>query len=241
MVGRTLNVHAVLVGRVARGDALVIGVELVGRRNGWQLWGEQYNRRLSEIFAVEEDISREISGKLRLHLSGEERNRLSKRYTESPAAYQDYLKGRYHLNRVTEEGLPGHRLLPAGRPKRPALRPGLHRFSRTPTACWDSSAWAPGRRHAQGAGSSQEGSRDRRRTGRGACLAGWDSQELRLGLGGVGARIRSGLSSIPTTPRRTECTRRYLAAVGRPAWAMREMERAHELDPMSLVISMEIA
>ena len=105
-VGRKLNVDAVLLGRVQqRGDTLLVGAELVDVQNGWRLWGEQYNRRLADIFAVEEDISREISEKLRLRLSRDDRTLLGKRYTESTDAYQDYLKGRYHLNRLTEDGL----------------------------------------------------------------------------------------------------------------------------------------
>ena len=74
-------------------------------QNGWQLWGEQYNRRMVDIFAVEEEISREISEKLRLRLTGEDRSRLAKRHTQSSEAYQDYLRGRYHWNRLSEEGL----------------------------------------------------------------------------------------------------------------------------------------
>jgi TolB-like protein/Tfp pilus assembly protein PilF len=105
-VGRKLNVDAVLLGRVQqRGDALLVGAELVDVQNGWRLWGEQYNRKLADIFSVEEEMSREISEKLRVRLSGADRGLLAKRYTESTEAYQDYLKGRYHLNRLTEDGL----------------------------------------------------------------------------------------------------------------------------------------
>ena len=105
-VGRKLNVDAVLLGRLQqRGDALLIAAELVDVQNGWRLWGEQYNRKLADILSVEEEMSREISEKLRVQLSGADRSMLAKRYTQSTEAYQDYLKGRYHLNRLTEEGL----------------------------------------------------------------------------------------------------------------------------------------
>src|SRR5579864_4614235 len=105
-VGRKLNVDAVLLGRVQqRGDALLVGAELVDVQNGWQLWGEQYNRKLADIFSVEEEMSREISEKLLVRLSGEDRSLLAKRHTQSTEAYQDYLKGRYHLNRLTADGL----------------------------------------------------------------------------------------------------------------------------------------
>lgn len=105
-VGRKLNVDAVLLGRVQqRGEALFVGAELVDVQNGWQLWGDQYNRKLADIFSVEEGMSREISEKLCVQLSGTDRSLLAKRYTQSTEAYQDYLKGRYHLNRLTEDGL----------------------------------------------------------------------------------------------------------------------------------------
>ena len=68
-------------------------------------WGEQYRRKLTDIFELEEEISREISGKLRLRLSGEEKKRLVKRYTENTEAYHLYLKGRYYTNKRTENGL----------------------------------------------------------------------------------------------------------------------------------------
>jgi eukaryotic-like serine/threonine-protein kinase len=104
--GRELNVEAVVTGRVIqRGDTLVIGAELVDVTEGWQLWGSLYNRTLSQIFLVQDEVAAEIAEKLRVKLTGEDRKRLSKRYTESVAAYQAYLRGRYHWNKRTREGL----------------------------------------------------------------------------------------------------------------------------------------
>ncbi|HEX2713824.1 MAG TPA: protein kinase, partial [Candidatus Acidoferrales bacterium] len=104
-VGHDLGVRTVLAGRLLqRGDTLVVQAELVDVVRGSQLWGEQYNRKLADIFAVQEDISREISEKLRLRLTGGEKTRLAKRPTENIEAYQLYLKGRYYWNKRTEEG-----------------------------------------------------------------------------------------------------------------------------------------
>ncbi len=104
--GHELKVQAVLTGRVVqRGDTLSISTELVDVRNNRHIWGEQYNRKLSDILAVQEEIAKEISEKLRLKLGGEEQKRLTKRYTEDTEAYQLYLKGRYHWNKRSEEGL----------------------------------------------------------------------------------------------------------------------------------------
>ncbi len=105
-VGHDLKVGAVLTGRVVqRGDALIIQADLVDTGDGSQLWGERYNRKLSDIFAVQEEIAKEISEKLRPRLTGEEKKRLTKRHTENTEAYQLYLKGRYYWNKRTEEGV----------------------------------------------------------------------------------------------------------------------------------------
>src|SRR5262249_23631600 len=81
-----------------------VQTELVDAARGSQLWGAQYNRKLADILGVQEDISREISEKLRLRLTGEEKVRLAKRPTENIEAYQLYLKGRYYWNKRSEEG-----------------------------------------------------------------------------------------------------------------------------------------
>ena len=71
---RVLDVKAVLMGRVAqRGNSLFISAELVDARDNSQIWGEQYNRTPDDIFAIQEEIGREISEKLRLRLTGEQK------------------------------------------------------------------------------------------------------------------------------------------------------------------------
>jgi serine/threonine protein kinase/TolB-like protein/Flp pilus assembly protein TadD len=105
-VGEELAVRAVMIGRIVqRADLLTISVELVDAQNNHQIWGEQYNCRLSEILSAQAEISREISARLRLRLTGEEEKRLTKRYTENVDAYQSYLKGRYYWNKRTEEDI----------------------------------------------------------------------------------------------------------------------------------------
>jgi len=103
-VGQSLGVRAALTGRVLLvGDRLVIGVELVDVTDGSQIWGEQFSRERSDIFVVQEEISTEITEKLSLRLSGAQRKRLARRYTDNPEAYQLYLRGRYCWNKRTEE------------------------------------------------------------------------------------------------------------------------------------------
>jgi DNA-binding SARP family transcriptional activator len=102
--GRDLDVRAVLTGRVLEvDDRLVIKAELINVTDGSQLWGEHYNRRLADIFVIEAEISREISDKLRLKLTGDEQQRLAKRHTDNIEAYHAYLKGRYFWNKRTDK------------------------------------------------------------------------------------------------------------------------------------------
>ena len=97
--------RAVLTGRVSqRGDGLVISAELVDVAGNRVLWGQRYNRPVRDILVVQEAISTDISEALRFRLTGKERKRLTRRYTENTDAYQLYLRGRYHWNKKTAAG-----------------------------------------------------------------------------------------------------------------------------------------
>ncbi len=105
-VGRALKVRAVLTGRVIqRGDAFNVQMDLIDIEERSQLWGQQFNRRIEDIVAVQEEISREVSHRLRLSLTGEESKRLTRTYPRDSRAYQAYLKGRHHAYRFTEGDL----------------------------------------------------------------------------------------------------------------------------------------
>lgn len=100
-IGSQLGVNAVLSGRIVqRGDNLTISAELVDVRHNKLLWGEQYERKMSEVLQTHREIAREIVDKLKLKVSGEEKA-LAKNYTESNEAYQLYMKGRFYWNKRT--------------------------------------------------------------------------------------------------------------------------------------------
>jgi TolB-like protein/Flp pilus assembly protein TadD len=242
-VGRKLNVDAVLLGRVQqRGDALVVGAELVDVQNGWQLWGEQYNRRLADIFAVEEDISREISEKLRLRLSGDDRSLLAKRYTQSTEAYQDYLKGRYHLNRLTEDG----------------LKKGIEYFERAIerdqnyALAYTGLADSFGLLGFMGLAPAAEVMPKGKDAARRAVAIDDGLPEAHASLAGIyknydwdwaGAEreFRRALELNPRYANGRRLYASYLAAVGRAEESQRESRLALELDPFSLPICIEAA
>src|SRR5215813_2245327 len=105
-IGHDLGVRAILTGRLLqRGDSLMVSAELLDVRDNKQLWGEQYNRKLADALAVQQEISREISERLRTKLSGEEQRQLTRRDTSNPEAYAFYLKGRYYWNKRTTDNV----------------------------------------------------------------------------------------------------------------------------------------
>src|SRR5712692_2191789 len=105
-IAKELKVQAVLTGRVAqRGDSLAINVELINAQDNSQIWGQQYNRKLADVFAVQEEIAKEISEKLRVKLTGAEQKQLAKRPTENIKAFQYYVQGRSYAQRRTREDL----------------------------------------------------------------------------------------------------------------------------------------
>lgn len=104
--GRELGVRAVLTGRIMqRGDNLTISTELIDVRENKQLWGEHYSENVSDLLSMQRAIASQITSNLRLKLSAPDQSRLAKHYTDSPEAYQAYLKGRFHWNKRTAESM----------------------------------------------------------------------------------------------------------------------------------------
>ena len=104
-IGNELGVRAVLTGTItSRGEMLRIQAELVDVRTGVLLWGQQLTRRQGEALELQDDIAKQIAGRLELRLSGAEGKQGARRDTADQAAYQRYLKGRFHWNQRTNEG-----------------------------------------------------------------------------------------------------------------------------------------
>jgi len=106
--GRSLDVGAVLTGRLVKlDDNLVIKTELIKVADGSQLWGAEYKSSVADIFSVQDEVSKKISQSLRLRLSGEDEEKLAKRYTKDAEAYQKKLndffpKGVFVINDIIE-------------------------------------------------------------------------------------------------------------------------------------------
>ena len=104
--GRELGADAVLEGTVQRaGERVRVTVQLLDVRQGRLLWAQSFDEGLGDIFVVQDVISEQVARALLARLNGAEQQRLRKHDTDSIAAYQAYLRGRYFWNRRDEEGL----------------------------------------------------------------------------------------------------------------------------------------
>ena len=105
-IGNELGVDAVMSGRLTqRGDDLLISVDLIDVRNKKTLWGEQFQRKMSDLLATQSEIAAAIADKLQLRLSGNDTKGIVKEYTRNNEAYQLYLQGRYFWNKRNSENL----------------------------------------------------------------------------------------------------------------------------------------
>jgi serine/threonine-protein kinase len=105
-IGEQLKVETVLAGSVRKaGNRLRITAQLINVADGFQLWSEKYDRELDDVFAIQDEIAGAIVTKLKMKLGGDLEKPLVKHYTENLEAYNVYLQARFHLNKRTEEGL----------------------------------------------------------------------------------------------------------------------------------------
>ncbi len=105
-VGSELNVRALITGSVKQiGDQLIINISLDDTQDNHHIWGEQYNRKQSDLISLQSEIARDVSNKLKTKLSGTDERRVTKVYTANPEAYQLYLQALYYWNKRTPEDL----------------------------------------------------------------------------------------------------------------------------------------
>ena len=234
-VGSELNVQAVLSGRMTqRGDDLVLSLELVDSRTGDQIWGEQYRRRLSDLVALQGEIARDVSDRLRLKLSGAEEQRLAKNYTSNSEAYQLYLKGRFYWNKRTGAGLnqaadyfrqaierdPNYALAYAGLADCYVLRPGkpLEGPSKAKEAAAHALALDPTLAEAHAS-------------------LGMVKTQYDHDWAGARAEFEEAVRLNPKYATAHQWYGILLSVLGRPDEALAEINRAIELDPLSLIIN----
>jgi tetratricopeptide (TPR) repeat protein len=239
VAGQSLGVGAVLTGKVLRrGETLLVSAELVDVENGWQLWGAHYRRKVEDIFAMEEDIAKEISEKLRLQLAPEKQDQLARRYTDNVEAYHLYLKGRFYWAKRTEDGLfkgiqyfrqaieldPTYALAYAGVAEG-YVPLAIYCHLAPKDAC-------PKARAAAQAALAIDPQLAEARTVRGAIMShyDWDQESAEK-------ELRQAAALDPKYPRARQALAENLTVVGRFEEAVIEAHRALELDPLALSLN----
>jgi eukaryotic-like serine/threonine-protein kinase len=241
-IGRELNVRAVLTGKIMQsGGSLRIGTELVDVATGSQLWGAQYDRKPGDIFVVQDDISNEISGKLRLQLTRAEKKRLTKRNTENAEAYRLYLKGRHHWNRWTEEGFyKAIEYFQQAVEKDPSYALAYTGLADSYVLLGWNSYLPPREAFPKGKAAAKTALRlDPELAEAHAPLAAllwlhdwqWDEAET---------EFKRSLELGPTYATANHWYAEYVMTMGRHEEAMARMKIGHELDPLSLIINVAV-
>jgi TolB-like protein/class 3 adenylate cyclase/tetratricopeptide (TPR) repeat protein len=105
-IGENLGVANILEGSIRKsGNTIRITAQLIEVRNGTHLWSETYDREMKDVFALQDEISKMIVDILKIELTGKNPNQLARGFTTNTEAYEDYLKGRYHWNMRTDDGI----------------------------------------------------------------------------------------------------------------------------------------
>ncbi|MDH3492149.1 MAG: protein kinase [Acidobacteriota bacterium] len=105
-IGEELNVQAILLGRIVqRGEEIKLSLELVDTQTQDVIWSDQFSRKMSALITLQSEIAKQVAEKINSRLSGADQKKIAKSYTNNPVAYQAYVKGRFHWNRRTVEGL----------------------------------------------------------------------------------------------------------------------------------------
>ncbi len=242
VVGRELGVRAVLTGTIMQtGGSLRIGTELVDVATGSQLWGSRYDRRPGDIFAVQDEISTEISEKLRLRLTRTEKKQLTKRHTVDVEAYRLYLKGRHHWNRWTEEGF--YKAIEHF--QQAVEKDPLYALAYAGLAdCYVLLGWNsylppkdafPKGKAAAKAALQLDPDLAEAHTALAAALwlDNWEWENAE-------AEFKRSLELSPTYPTANHWYAEYIMTMGRHEEAMARMKKGQELDPLSLIISVAV-
>lgn len=238
-IGRQLKVGAVLAGRLVKvGDRLVIHTELIDVSDGSQLWGAEYNNNPSDLLTVQDEISRKISEKLRLQLTGAEQQRLAKRYTDNSEAYVLYLKGRYFWNKRDEAGLRnGIRYFKEAEEKDPNYALAFSGLADSYALLTDIGVVPPGDEMPKARAAAQRAvdidpTLAESYTSRAFVKLAYDWDWL-----GAEADFKKAIELNPKYPTAHQWYASYLVQMGKFDQARAEIEQAHQLDPLSPIIS----
>ena len=238
-VGRDLHVRAILTGRLIQtGDELLISVNLEDVENSRQLWGEQYNRKLSNLVSVQQEIAGDIYGRLRPRLAGEEKKLLAKRPTENVEAYQLYLQGLFYWNKWTQADFKkAADYFTQAVQKDPRYALSYAGLADTYSLLGDagylppSEAWPKAKAAAMQALDIDDALAEAHTS------LGLVREHFEWDWAGAEQEFRRAIELNPNSATAHHWYGAYLANMGRSDQGLRETKKAQELDPLSLIIN----
>jgi serine/threonine-protein kinase len=242
-VGRKLGVATVVEGSVRKsGNRLRVSAQLVSAKDGYEIWSENYDRELADVFAVQEEIARSIVSALQLRLGQHSDSALAERPTRDLDAYDLYLKGRFAWNQRTGASLllaaqyfkqavqrdSGFARAYAGLADATLLLPQYSAVS--PSVAWPEAKAAAAKALALDSTLAEAHTS----LAYGTMLHEWDWTSAE-------AEFKRAIASDPNYPTAHHWYSDYLAGRGRIEEALKEMRRGLELDPLSRIIGTELA
>jgi serine/threonine protein kinase/lipoprotein NlpI len=238
-VGHELGVQAILTGRLIQtGDELLISVNLEDLRDRRQIWGEQYNRKLSNLVSVQQEIASDIYGRLRPRLAGEEKKLLSKRPTENVEAYQLYLQGLFYWNKWTEADFKkAADYFTQAAQKDPRYALSYAGLADTYSLLGDAGYLPPSEAWPKAKAAAMQALEIDDSLAEAHTSLGLVKEHFEWDWAGAENEFKRAIQLNPNSATAHHWYGDYLANMGRFEEGMRETKRAQELDPLSLIIN----
>jgi serine/threonine protein kinase len=241
-VGNDLGVSALVSGRLtARGDSIEVSAELTNVRDNTEIWGQHYSGRTTEIISLQQQIAGDIAEKLHSKLTTSERQQVTKQGTQNPEAYELYLQGRYSWNKRTSPDLgtaisyfnqaiakdPGYALAYSGLADAYSTLPA---YGGAPSEYYPKSNAAARRALALDASLAHP-----------HAILGASEMEYDWDFAGGEAEYQKALELDPSDATAHQWYAEDISSMGgREQEALAEVNRAHQLDPQSLIISQSL-
>jgi TolB-like protein/Tfp pilus assembly protein PilF len=241
-MGRDLHVQAILTGRLVQtGDELMISVNLEDVKNSRQIWGEQYNRKLSSLVSVQREIAADIYGHLRPKLEGEGKKLLSKRPTENVEAYQLYLQGLFYWNKWTQADFKkAADYFTQAVQKDPHYALAYAGLADTYSLLGDSGYLAPSDAWPKAKTAAMQALEIDGTLAEAHTSLGLVKEHFEWDWAGAEREFRSAIELNPNSANAHHWYGDYLANMNRFEEGLRETKKAQELDPLSLIINTTI-
>jgi eukaryotic-like serine/threonine-protein kinase len=242
-VGRELRVRAILTGRLIQsGDELMISVSLEDVENSRQIWGEQYNRKLSNLVSVQQEIAGDIYGRLRPRLAGEEKKILAKRPTENVEAYQLYLQGLYYWNKWTQADFKrAAEFFTQAAQKDPRYALSYAGLADTYSLLGDAGYLPPSEAWPKAKAAAMQALDIDDTLPEAHTSLGLVKEHFEWDWTGAEREFRRAIELNPNSATAHHWYGDYLSNMGRSDEGLRETKKAQELDPLSLIINTTLA